>query len=440
MSAANPLDAWTAARIGADQPLTSAKLQSWQLARLRETITWARQHSPFYRQRLQTVDEQAIASLDDLRRLPLTTADDLRRNDPPLLCVSQSEISHVVTLETSGTSGPPKRVFFTAQEQEATLDFFDHGMRLPARVGDRVLILFPGDRPGSVGDLLVHALTRLGATAIPCGWPHDLAAAVTLLRRESPEVVVGAPVPMLAVARHAAAAGGPPIAVRRVLLSADHAAGGLRRSLADLWGCEVYEHYGMTEMGLGGGVDCAAHAGYHIRENELLIEVVDPASGAPVASGATGEVVFTTLNRRAMPLVRYRTGDISYLVPGRCACGSPLTRLGRIARRIAGGVDLGGGELTIGMLDEAIFAVDAVTDFTASFHPAWPPRLRIDVDHAGRNADSGVIASAVYAALANIPVLAAVHTSGARLTLNVAPNGGFHRHVGKRRIAVEAMP
>lgn len=195
----NPLDAWTAGKIGCAGPvLMRSDLLDHQLHRLRETVAWAKARSPFYRRHIGAFDEATLNSLDDLRRLPLTTADDLRRNDPPLLCVSQSEISHVVTLETSGTSGPPKRLFFTPEEQEETLDFFDHGMRLSARAGDRVLIFFPGERPGSVGDLLARALERLGATPIPFGWPADPRAAAEALRREQPDVVAGVPVPLLA--------------------------------------------------------------------------------------------------------------------------------------------------------------------------------------------------------------------------------------------------
>lgn len=426
----NPLDAWTARAIGSAPPLTRAVLDAYQRQRLRETIAWAQRASPFYRRLLQ-----GVAS-EDLRDLPFTTADDLRRNDPPLLCVSQSEISHVVTLDTSGTSGPPKRLYFTPEEQEATLDFFAHGMCLPARPGDRVLILFPAGRPGSVGDLLARALERIGATPIAHGWPDDPAAAAAVLRRERPDVVAGVPVPVLAVARHAAS-GGAPVRVRSVLLSADHAAGSVRRSLSALWGCDVFEHYGMTEMGLGGGVDCAAHAGYHVREAELLIEVVDPASGEPVPAGEPGEIVITTLRRRGMPLIRYRTGDLSRIVPEPCPCGSPLVRLERIMRRVAGGVAVGPAELTIGMLDEAVFAVPRVADFHALFRPGAEPLLEVEASHVGPKANDAGVATAVLTALACHPVLdAAMRTAGLRFKVT-AFAGGRLLCRGKRMLRVE---
>lgn len=437
MPSENPLDAWTAASIGRPgSSLSRADLIDFQLRQLRKTVAWAKLHSPFYRRRLSGVEEASLTALDDLSRLPLTTADDLRRNDPPLLCVSQSEISHVVTLETSGTSGPPKRIFFTPDDQEATLDFFDHGMRVPAKAGDRVLIFFPGGRPGSVGDLLARALARMGATAIPFGWPQDIAAAAEILRREQPDVVAGAPVPMLAVARQSAASNQRPVRVRSVLLSADHVAESVRNGLKRLWGCEVFEHYGMTEMGLGGGVDCPAHDGYHMRENELLIEIIDSVSGEPVALGATGEVVFTTLRRRGMPLVRYRTGDMSCLLTAPCACGSPLARLGRITRRTSGGIHLAGaGELTIGMLDEAIFGIEDVADFEVVFRLGTMPVLKVSIRYVGYVVVEDRLVKAVHIALNGIPLLRRSTDLGLRI--EVSCSSGALNRAGKRAIAME---
>ena len=433
----NPLDAWTARQIGRPgAPLTRAELAAYQLLQLRQTLDWVKAHSPLYRRRLAGFDAARLTTLDALHELPFTTADDLRTNDPPLLCVSQSEVSRVVTLETSATSGPAKRIFFTAHDQAATLDFFDHGMRLLTQPGDRVLILFPGERPGSVGDLLAQALSRQGATPIAYGWPQDLAAAAAALHRERPDVVVGAPVALLAVARHAAATG-QPVRVRSVLLSADQASVAVRRGLEQLWGCEIFEHYGMTEMGLGGGVDCAAHAGYHLRESELLVEIVDPASGEPVADGEPGEVVFTTLTRRGMPLVRYRSGDISRRLTGACACGSPLARLERIHRRIGGGVRLdGAGELLIGALDEAVFPLAGVADFAATFAAGPPTTLHLDVARvAGQQPSDASLVAAVCAALQALPIIKVASTAqGLRLSVNIAPQSGRLCHAGKRTI------
>jgi phenylacetate-coenzyme A ligase PaaK-like adenylate-forming protein len=442
MYAPNPLNAWTAAKLGCSASvLTRAELLDYQFLRLRETVAWAKQRSPFYQRQLKDFDEAALVTLDDLQQLPFTTADDIRRNLPPLLCLSQSEISHVVTLNTSGTSGLPKRLFFTADELEATTDFFHHGMCLLAHPGDRVLILFPNDRPGSVGDLLAKALQRLGATPIMAGWPQDPAATAALLHREQPDVVAGTPVSMLAVARHSAATGLPPLPIKRVLLSADHAAASVRRNLSALWGCEIFEHYGMTEMGLGGGVDCTAHAGYHMRESELLIELVNPTNGVRVPDGEVGEVVFTTLTRRGMPLIRYRTGDLSRCLPGTCACGSPLVRLERLHRRVHGGIRLdGSGELTMAMLDECLFDVDGIADFNAVYRHGTPDTLELEITAVdGSPADATRLQTAARAALeSSVHLAAASQTQRLRLSITVSPSSNIPRRAGKRTLVEEA--
>ena len=133
--------------------------------------------------------------------------------------------------------------------------------------------------------------------------------------------VVGIPVQVLGLAR-LSVAGGAPLHLKTVLLSTDHCSPVVATAIEAAWGCRVFDHYGTTEMGLGGGVDCEAHAGYHLREADLLVEVVDPESGAPLPDGEYGEVVFTTLTREAMPLIRYRTGDRGRFLPGACPCGS----------------------------------------------------------------------------------------------------------------------
>ncbi len=105
----------------------------------------------------------------------------------------------------------------------------------------------------------------------------------------------------------------------------------------------MFNHYGMTEMGLGGGVDCRALTGYHLREADLYFEIVDPVDGRPLPDGEPGEVVFTTLTRRGMPLIRYRTGDLARFLPGSCPCGTVLRRLDHVQGRLAGRVKVGGG-------------------------------------------------------------------------------------------------
>ena len=427
------LDPWMAARMGLAAPLTRQAIDAWQLARLNETIAHARVASPFYRARRDWPD-RPLARIDDLARLPFTTAADLLANDPPLLALSQSAIARVVTLETSGTSGSPKRLHFTPDDLESTVDFFHHGMALFARPGDRVAIAFPGRHPGGIAAGLSVSLRRLGAA--PLVAPSlDALALAAWLRDERPDVVAGPPVPLLAAARFAAHDGGAPIRVRAALLSSDYVAESVARGLAAAWGAEVFRHWGMTETGYGGAVDCAFHCGDHLRQDELLVEVVDPASGAPASAGAVGEIVISTLRRRGTPLLRYRTGDLARLIESPCPCGSALKRLDGFAGRVGAAARLpSGGELTLPRLDEALFAIDAVSDFAAVVEIGPPMKLTLSIA-APPPLRVAATLDTVGLRLAEDPVIGEALRAGA-LRLDVAFAEVAFSSTAKRRLAI----
>lgn len=395
------LEAWCAAKIGRPgSQLERTALAGYQLERLNATLHLARAKSPFYRRHL-TAAPPELAELHELGTLPFTTAQDIREQGLQFLCVSQDAIRRVVTLDSSGTTGSPKRIYFTQADQELTIDFFHAGMATFTDPGDRVLILLPGETPGSVGDLLAIALGRMGAQPIKHGVVRDVGETLEVMRRERVDGVVGVPYQV-----HALATYGPGLGLKHALLTTDHVPGAIAAAVNNAWGCGVYNHYGMTEMGLGGGVDCAAHRGYHLREADLLFEIVDPVTGLVVPEGTYGEVVFTTLTRTGMPLIRYRTGDRSRFVPGDCGCGTQLLTLERVAGRVNGAVTAGGARLWLPELDEALFAIMGLLNFTALVTNDGKDRLALEVRAVeGR---CGEVAAAVDAALAGLPAIEAV--------------------------------
>ncbi|HOO90690.1 MAG TPA: hypothetical protein PLA74_07685, partial [Syntrophales bacterium] len=180
-----------------------------------------------------------------------------------------------------------------------------------------------------------------------------------------------------------------------------------------VWQCDVFNHYGMTEMGLGGGVECEALAGYHIREADLLIEIVDPETGESLHDGEWGEIVFTTLTREGMPLIRYRTGDISRFIPAPCPCGTVLKRLEPVFERMSWKITLYSGDiLTIGDLDDALFPLCGILDFTAAVsYEKGKDRLYVTCRMAGPCEDSGG-SMRIIEALRTIPAVGAAEDSG----------------------------
>jgi phenylacetate-coenzyme A ligase PaaK-like adenylate-forming protein len=334
------LDAWLGGKCGADAANLAAALREEQIARLRAQLDFARTHSRFYRERLKSVPAHFFR--EDLSCLPFTTAGDLR-DWKSFLCVSQDSVERVVTIQSSGTSGPPKRLAFSRADLAATRDFFQAGMEQLVQRGDRALVLWPGARrPNGVSALLREALGEKGVTAFagePLANPGSL-------RREiaeyNPHAIIAAPRQLAPLA--ALLSGERPAAIRRlalrgILSSAEILPPDLAHALRKRYALQVLDHYGMTESGYGGGVECPAHDGYHLRELDLVVEIVDIESGRPLPDGEEGEIVMTTLTREAMPLIRYRTGDAASMLPGPCRCGSPLRRLspvkGRIVRKDA---------------------------------------------------------------------------------------------------------
>ncbi|MEN6321332.1 MAG: DVU_1553 family AMP-dependent CoA ligase [Syntrophaceae bacterium] len=376
-----PLHSWIDHKIGSSsETFTREAIMAYQLRKVRETLHLAKEKSIFYRSRLVAFPPD-IASLEELKHYPFTTAEDIRREPLQFLCVSQSEIQRVVSLDSSGTTGLPKRLFFTRDDQELTIDFFHVGMSTFTVPGDRVLILLPVERPGSVGDLLAIALERMGAIGIRHGLVRDVGHTLAVIAKEDVNGIVGVPTQVLALARNAGMEKSDRLRLKSVLLTMDHVPDAIVRAVESSWGCTVYNHYGMTEMGLGGGVECQAHHGYHMREADLYVEIIDPVDGKTVLEGEYGEVVFTTLTRRGMPLLRYRTGDISRFVPGDCPCGTILRTLEKVHGRIGNSVDLGNGHcLTMADLDDALFPIDGVWNFTASLsREGTMDHLRVEV-------------------------------------------------------------
>lgn len=304
--------------------------------KLKETLNYAVANSKFYREKYEDIDKP-------FSELPFTTEEELRERGMDMLCVSPSQISRIVT---SGTTGTPKRVYFTAEDQQLTIDYFNHGMRLIVDSSDKVLILMPARVAGSIGLLLGQGLRDLGAEAVEYGLPDFSGAAgdkqvkelIELIKEEGITSIVGLPTHLIKIAREA----GDEITLRSILLSAEYVPAKTMMLLEETFGCCVFEHYGMTEMGLGCAVSCGYGRGYHVREADLYIELINPRTGELVTGEGRqegfsnyGEIVFTTLTRKGMPFIRYRTGDFSRWVLQPCPCGSVLKRLDKVVPREA---------------------------------------------------------------------------------------------------------
>ncbi|MHB8072436.1 DVU_1553 family AMP-dependent CoA ligase [Desulfosporosinus fructosivorans] len=358
-----PLDDWISRKIGLQSgTLSSDAIEHYQLIQLRNTIALAKEKSNYYRKSLAAVDPNKIVSFDEFSKLPYTFPQDIKENPLNFVCISPNHIERIVSLQSSGTTGVPKRIFFTKEDQELTVDFFDYGMRNLVGPTDRVLILLPWESPGSVGDLLRIALERMNAYPIPYGPVSNTDEAIQAAVTYQANSIVGIPTQVLSMVRHK---NGDLLQgkIKSVLLSADHVSNSISRAIEEKWDCKVFNHYGMTEMGLGGGVQCSARLGYHLREVDLYFEIINPETGEVLPEGELGEVVFTTLTRSGMPLIRYRTGDVSRFISGTCPCGSVLRSMEVVKGRVSGKKRLGKFDISVAELDEVLFSIENVLNY-----------------------------------------------------------------------------
>ena len=308
-----------------------------KLRLLNEQLRHARRGSPFY----AYLPAEPLQSLEELREIPLMSEADVAGRGTELLCCPPGDVRRCVTLSTSGTTAAAKRLAFTEADLSRTVEFFRWGMHTLCLAGDAVAVFLPGRNPDGVCDLLSRGLRGFGAVPAVYGPVVDYGDAADFVRDVRPKVLVGFPAQMRRLALlH------PELRPARVLLSADYCAPSAVRTMERVWGCEAYVHYGLTESGFGCAVETPERRGMLLREDVLLETLPD------------GELVLTTLCREAMPLIRYRTGDLGELGSG----GTLLRVLGR-KREAEKGV-------SVMALDGILFDCDAVLDYTASLSPS----------------------------------------------------------------------
>jgi len=362
------LESWIIETTGCETP---GALARWQMKKLQEAATRAKSLSRFYQALYQDIDVGSLRNKEDISALPFTSATALAKNPNSWSCLSAGAVARIVTLKTSGTTQQPKRIFFSEKDQQLTIDFFANGMSGITDPPDRTMICLPCGQSGSVGDLLERGLAAAGVESVPLGPVKNIAESYRLLSDSGCKCIVGIPVQLLALARYGASlAPHNRVHLNAVLISADITPISLIKEIGRLFECEVFTHFGMTEMGFGGAVECSAHSGCHIRENDLLIEIIDPASGKPLPDGKRGEIVFTTLTREAMPFIRYRTGDWGILLSDRCRCGSWVRRLVPAGGRIKEDVLLPESSQPISLLwclDHLLLDCEGVVDLSAAY-------------------------------------------------------------------------
>lgn len=398
------VDALVADRLGLPISFTRQELDKAQMRLLGEGLSHAVQNSNFYKKKFDSVAVDSVRQPSDLEKLPFTTADEIINDYNLFHCVSQSKVARIVTLHTTGSTGKPKRYAFTESDLQKTSDFFFQGMKNLVSYSDRVLVLMPYETEESVGELLIKALDAGGIYACGLWPPTDIEAVAQLIKSKKISSVVGLPQHLLALSEEV-----PKGQLKTMLLASDYAPQPLRVRIENYCGCKTFLHYGATESGLGGAVECECHNGLHMRESDLFYEVVDPDTGKQLSDGELGELVLTTLEREAMPLIRYRTGDFGSLKRVECSCGGITARLCNIYGRMQVATFSDGSKLSSQRLDDILFQVEGLLDYRAQLVHNHIDRLIIEYRAGKKRAG---VAATIAQLLVTDPILSELLENG----------------------------
>ena len=422
------------------EPIETAsldELRAVQLERLRDTVHRAYAHVPHYRRAFDAagVHPDDVKSLDDLARLPFTTKADLRDNYPfGMFAVPREQVARIHA--SSGTTGQPTVVGYTARDLDTWATVVARSIRAA------------GGRPGDLlhnaygyglftGGLGAHAgAEKLGCTVVPVSGGMT-ERQVRLIQDLRPRIITVTPSYMLAIGDEMRRQGVDPrsTSLEIGIFGAEPWTNEMRRDIEDTFGIKAVDIYGLSEV-IGPGVaqECVeTQDGLHVWEDHFYPEVVDPVTGEVLPDGEEGELVFTSLTKEAMPVIRYRTRDLTRLLPG---TARTMRRMEKVTGRTDDMIILRGVNLFPTQIEELLLGVRELSPHFQCVltRPGTLDELTVRVEHR-----EGVAPDAADAAGRRLCEL--VKSSiGVSVGVDVVAPGGIERSVGKMRRIVDQRP
>jgi len=370
----------------------ASTLKDFQFQKLKSILDYSYNNSPFYRDLYNNsgIKPADIGSLEDLPLIPFTQPEKLKEQPNRLLCVSLSKVKRVFTLFTGGTSGTPKKLLFSEKDLDRVTSYMGAAMKSVAEEGGisdpgfKAYILLPNGKPESQQKLLARGLEKAGAIPISGDVSSGTQAQVEEIKKSSPDILFGSTSKIYRITQEARRNYDlSKLGVKIVFVTSEYVPNSMRERLRDTWNADVFTHFGMTELGFAGGIECQAHDGYHFNEADFLLEVVDPETGAVLRNGEEGQLVITTLNREAMPLIRYRTDDLCRITDQACKCGaSSIKKMDKSVRRIESIVKLKiGDEIYPSVFDDVLYVMPNIINYDVSLtHEGDKERLEVAVE------------------------------------------------------------
>ncbi|GAB3494595.1 phenylacetate--CoA ligase [Flexivirga lutea] len=428
----------TGAELDAAETWSVDELRAHQLQRLQETVAAAYQNVPHYRNALDSsgVHPDDIKELGDVRLLPFTGKADLRDNYPfGMFAVPRSEVVRVHA--SSGTTGMPTVVGYTRQDIDTWADLVARSLRAAGvRPGDVCHVAYGyGLFTGGLG--AHYGAERLGCTVVPMSGGQT-AKQVQLLRDFGARAIMVTPSYFLSILDEMTAQGIDPLELplRVGVFGAEPWTDAMRAEIEERAGIDAVDIYGLSEvMGPGVAMECAqTKDGPTIWEDHFLPEIIDPVSGEPVADGEEGELVFTSLTKQAMPVLRYRTRDLTRLLPG--TARPSFRRMAKITGRSDDLMIIRGVNVFPTQIEELALGYDGLS-----------PYFQCVLDRPGRLDELTVNVEATEGFSSDLWAQVEIDLArdikdriGTSARVTVLPAGGIERSVGKARRIVDNRP
>jgi phenylacetate-CoA ligase len=334
-----------------------------QLKGLKWTVNHAYSGSPFYKKQLETagVSPDDIQCLDDIIKLPFTTGNDLKEGYPfPLLSVPHKDVVRIHA--SSGTTGKRKVLSYTQNDLDTWFDMFARCYEMAGVTPEDRVQIAVGYGVWTAGMGFQLGCERLGAMALPIG-PGNIDLQCQFLEDMQSTVLCCTASMALLMAEEVNKRGiKDKISLKKVIMGSERCSDAMRTKIIDLLGLDdMFDITGMTELyGPGAGLDCHRHEGIHYWADKYILEILNPDTLQPVKDGEVGEMVITTLEKEATPLIRYRTRDLTRKISAPCSCGNILLMHDRIMGRSDDMIILRGVNIYPGQIDEVLSSIPDV--------------------------------------------------------------------------------
>ncbi len=323
------------------------ELEALQIDRLKNALGSASK-TPFYKKVINDnkIDISKMTTLEHLRDFPFTTKHDLRLSYPDGMVALERR--NIVRMHaSSGTTGKSTVIFYSRKDINEWADLIARSMMATGATGDDVFQNMMGYGLFTGGLGLHYGAERLGCLVIPSSTGNSLKQ-IELMQDFHTTVIHITPSYALHLVEVIEENGINPhdLTVRKAYLGAEPYSEGIKKKIEEQWGMEAYNSYGLSEMnGPGVAFECSEREGMHLWEDYYIMEIIDPETGEQLPDGEEGELILTHINREAMPIIRYRTRDLTRIVPEKCSCGRTHRRIERIKGRtddmmIVGGVNI----------------------------------------------------------------------------------------------------